>query len=55
MWQYASGLIRHALTTFGGGLVADGLLTGDDMQTAVSGLVVVAGVIWSLIEKKLRD
>ena len=48
------GLIRHALTTLGGGLVANGLLTSDQLSNAVGALVVLGGLIWSIYQKRAQ-
>lgn len=47
----AAGLIRHGLTTAGGGLVTQGLVTNDQLQTAIGALLTLAGVVWSVGEK----
>lgn len=46
------GLIRHALTTFGGGLVTNGTLADSDFQAAVGALMTLVGIVWSVIEKR---
>lgn len=52
MLQVITSIIRHLLTVFAGGLIADGTLTDGDVQT-ISGAVLTVGVIvWSIIEKK---
>ena len=47
------GLLRHALTTGGGYLVANGMIGSSDMETLVGGLMAVLGVCWSLYDKRL--
>ncbi len=48
------GFIRHVLTFGGGYFVQKGLVTGDEVSTAVSAGVTLAGVIWSVLEKRSR-
>ena len=49
------GLVRHLLTAAGGGLSANGLASQDEVQQIIGGLVALAGVIWSYLEKRSRD
>jgi len=49
-----AGLARHTLTTLGGGLVTSGVLSGDDLNSIVGGLVVLGGVVWSLLQKRAQ-
>ena len=44
-------IIRHLLTTAGGALVANGLLTATQAQDAVGAVVVLTGIAWSLYNK----
>jgi hypothetical protein len=50
------GLVRHGLTTLGGGLVTAGYLTSDQSTQAVTMVVgfvsIVAGAVWSWWQKK---
>lgn len=46
------GLVRHGLTTVGGGLVANGVLTTTQWQTVSGAIVIVVGVIWSFASKR---
>ncbi len=55
MKEKVLGLIRHALTTAGGSMVAGGFLTDVDLVAIVGGLVTLAGVVWSYVEKNWRD
>lgn len=48
------GLIRHILTFGGGFFVGEGLATTDELTTAVSAIVTLVGVVWSVIDKKGR-
>ena len=50
-----AGIIRHALTSLGGALVAGGYLTSDEWTTIAGGLMIVVGVVWSIIAKRLTS
>ena len=52
MNDITSSLARHALTTAGGTLVSKGLMTTDDLSTAVGAVLTLAGIVWSIISKK---
>lgn len=44
------GIVRHALTTLGGGLVMNGYLTDGDLQAAVGALMTLLGIgasVWA--------
>ncbi len=43
---------RHFMTTSGGVLVAQGLTDASGVQAMTGGAVALAGVIWSLINKR---
>ena len=43
------GIVRHVLTTFGGGLVVSGKLTEVDWNLAVGAIVTIIGVAWSYL------
>jgi hypothetical protein len=45
------GVVRHVLTTLGGALVTNGVLTSSQMQDGAGAVVVIAGIAWSLINK----
>jgi hypothetical protein len=49
------GFVRHALTTAGGFMVAGGYVSDAELGTVVGGIVVVAGVLWSMMDKYLRS
>lgn len=49
------GVIRHLLTSIGGGLVAGGLATQDDLTTAIAAVMTLIGFAWSLWDKKSRQ
>ncbi len=44
-------IIRHLLTTAGGALVADGVLSSAEAQDGVGAIIVLAGISWSLFNK----
>jgi hypothetical protein len=46
------GIIRALLTSVGGGLVTSGVFTSAQWQEIVGALVVVAGGLWSWIQKR---
>jgi hypothetical protein len=43
------GIVRHVLTTFGGGLVVSGKLTEVDWNLAVGAIITLLGVAWSYL------
>lgn len=47
----AGSLLRHGLTVASGGLVTQGLITGDQQQQLVGALLALAGVALSVAEK----
>ena len=47
-----AGIVRHALTTVGGGLAASGIIHGDaGVQSFVGASMVIVGVAWSWWQK----
>lgn len=46
------GLVRHALTTLGGFLAAQGHLSASDAELAVGAIVTLVGVAWSVYAKR---
>lgn len=54
MKQSILGIVRHILTTAGGAVVANGALTSSEAETLVGAAVILVGVIWSVIEKRIR-
>ena len=46
------GVIRHLLTALGGGLVASGTLSGDDMNAAIGAITTLVGIAWSVFSKR---
>lgn len=55
MKEIVSGLIRHGLTSVGGGLVSSGLLSTDKVSTLVGIIVTLLGIVWSVVEKKMES
>lgn len=47
-------LIRHALTTIGGILVARGTIDAAAAEAAVGALATLTGVAWSVADKRTR-
>lgn len=47
-----AGLIRHALTAVGGGLVASGYLSGAELDAAVGAILTLAGIAASVYVKR---
>ena len=46
------GVVRHLLTALGGGLVASGALSGDDLNAAIGAISTLVGIAWSVIAKR---
>jgi len=46
------GLVRHALTFFGGIVVAKGLATDSQMMDIVGMSITLIGAVWSVLDKK---
>jgi hypothetical protein len=44
-------ILRHLLTTAGGALTADGLLSSGQLQDGVGAIMVLVGLGWSLVNK----
>lgn len=49
------GLIRHGLTTLGGALVADGLLSSSQVNDGVGAIVILIGLGWSVYQKRQQQ
>lgn len=47
-------LIRHGLTTFGGGLLSAGVITQGDIEIVSGAIAVVVGLVLSQIEKRKK-
>jgi hypothetical protein len=48
------GIARHILTTLGGILTTRGVLGESDVEVVVGAVVALAGVVWSVFEKRSR-
>lgn len=46
------GVVRHILTAVGGALASQGVLSADDTNALVGGIVALVGVVWSIVSKK---
>jgi hypothetical protein len=46
------GLARHILTTLGGVLAGKGVIGASDVEVAVGAVVALAGIVWSVVDKK---
>ena len=46
------GILRHCLTFGGGFLTQTGLASGEAVTTAVSAIVTLVGLVWSVLNKK---
>lgn len=53
MSAVVGGLIRHGLTTLGGGLVANGFASDSEMQALIGALITVVGIGFSITQKYL--
>ena len=49
------GIVRHILTTVGGALVTSGYVSEAQLETLVGAVVILAGVAWSVIQKKRAE
>lgn len=52
MQQAILGVVRHVLTTVGGGLVSGGLLNSDELTQAIGAVLTLVGIAWSVISKR---
>lgn len=48
------GIVRHILTFGGGYFVGSGLVTNDEMTTAISAVVSLIGLGWSIYDKRIN-
>ena len=46
--------MRHALTTAAGAFGATSYSSGDELTAVISGATALAGIIWSLVDKKMK-
>ena len=49
-----AGVIRHVLTTLGGGLIANGVISSDELSQAIGAIITLVGTAWSIISKQKR-
>lgn len=54
MKEALMGVVRHAFTTFGGALVASGMVTTSDLEVIGGAVATIVGVLWSIYEKHTR-
>jgi hypothetical protein len=47
-------VLRHGLTTLGGYLIPQGTIAEPDLETGVGAIVAIAGIVWSIFDKKRR-
>lgn len=48
------GVVRHVLTAIGGAAVAKGYIDAAGLDTLIGAFIGIAGVAWSIIEKRKR-
>lgn len=53
MKDFLFPLLRHGLTSAGGYLAAKGVIAASSVDEAVGAVVVLVGIVWSIVEKKL--
>lgn len=53
--EFLGGIIRTALATVAGGLIADGIVTTDQVNMVAGAIVVVATAAWSLYQKRAAN
>lgn len=46
------GIVRHAITTFGGFLITSGYTNASGLEALAGGAAVVVGIIWSIVSKR---
>lgn len=49
------GIVRHVLTFAGGYLVAKGIVSESALPEAISGLLTIVGIVWSVFDKNDRQ
>jgi len=54
MEKEIGGIIRAVLASAGGGLVAQGYLSADQMQTVSGAVAVLLVAVWSVIQKRME-
>lgn len=54
--QFVFPLVRHGLTTLGGYIGIESMVTGQaDIDTLYGGIMIAFGVLWSVLEKRIKD
>ena len=48
------GIVRHILTTLGGGLILSGTLTEIELSDAVGAVITLVGIAWSVYSKRKK-
>lgn len=48
------GFVRHLVTTFGGVLVTMGYTDDSGLTTLAGAAAVIAGIIWSVVQKRIQ-
>jgi hypothetical protein len=51
-WDEIEGILRHVLTSLGGALVAQGVISNGQLTDVVGAICVLGGVGWSLWQKR---
>lgn len=46
-------IIRIALTASGGAVTSTGIVTGSDWDTIAGAIVILVGVVWELVERRI--
>lgn len=52
MSKMIMGVVRHLISTFGGGLVAQGVLSSSDLEMAIGSIVTLVGIVASVLAKR---
>ena len=53
--QIIGSFARHLLTTVGGALVSKGILDSTQVEPLAGAIIVVAGVLWSIWQKRAKS
>ena len=49
-----AAVVRHVLTTVAGAVTTHGVISGEQWESIAGGVAALAGVVWSLFEKRKR-
>lgn len=52
MQAILAGLLRHGLTMLGGGTIAEGVASNDDVTAWAGALIALVGTAWSIWKNK---